>query len=352
MQAAQGIVEFLSHAGKYSGQGLAIADLQQESIIHANDNFFYLLDLKNRTFPISFADIVRSVDKNDHEFLRELLAEFKDRGRTNTLEFRKAGKDDQYLSSELIDISQEEKVLIVLKDITPYKEHQEYSNKYSAQKNALLEMLLHNLSGPLHLTKDLISVAEKQSVDGKKQTHILQILRDNTQHCLEIVGDFLVEEHKESAKTFVRKSRFSVYEKIKLLVDRVTEIHPDRKISITGARDLVVYSDPVKFLQIVHNLISNAIKFTQEDGTIDIQVTDEGHDFLICIKDDGVGVAKHLQPLLFKKQIRGELGLRGEASIGLGLHMVKNLVEMLKGRIWFDSQEQRGSEFYFRLPKS
>jgi two-component system sensor histidine kinase VicK len=113
-----------------------------------------------------------------------------------------------------------------------------------------------------------------------------------------------------------------------------------------------INTDSVKFFQVVHNLISNAIKFTGEGGVITISLNEEEGHYLFSVADNGIGIPAELQPYIFdKRSVAGRTGLQGERSNGIGLSIIKRLVQLLQGEIWFESEEHKGSTFYVRLPK-
>jgi two-component system sensor histidine kinase VicK len=107
----------------------------------------------------------------------------------------------------------------------------------------------------------------------------------------------------------------------------------------------------MKFLQIVNNLISNAIKFTKENGVIKVDLQQLEKSVLITVADNGIGIPKSMQPVLFKKYTKaGRTGVDGEESVGLGMWIVKSLTEAHNGRVWFESEEDKGSKFYVEIP--
>jgi two-component system sensor histidine kinase VicK len=109
--------------------------------------------------------------------------------------------------------------------------------------------------------------------------------------------------------------------------------------------------DSLKFLQVINNLVSNAIKFTNEYGNITIHLEKLENTFLLSVQDDGIGIPKNLQPYLFQKYTEaGRTGVNGQESVGLGMWIVKSVVEEHHGKIWFESMEGSGSTFYVEIP--
>lgn len=242
-----------------------------------------------------------------------------------------------------------------LKDITHNKQHEDYIVNYGAKKDTMLDMMSHNLSGPLHLTQNLLRWMQ-ETYNGKDAEEIkkqLRYIQDNTQQCLDIINDFLKQEHLESEKIYVRKTRFDLLEKIVVTIDKLIEMNKDKRFRlITDLQRLNITTDSVKFFQIIHNLVSNAIKFTPPNGEIDILIDDTPDTYRVHVRDNGIGVPVLWQAHLFdERTVAGRPGLKKESSTGLGLSIVKNLVELLGGRVWFVSEENKGSTFSIELPK-
>jgi len=104
---------------------------------------------------------------------------------------------------------------------------------------------------------------------------------------------------------------------------------------------------------VLRNLISNAIKFTPQDGMISVSFNDSGDDILIKVKDTGVGVDENEVSRLFKVEMtHSTVGTSGERGTGLGLILCKELVEKQNGKIWVESEVNSGSTFYITLPKA
>ncbi len=111
--------------------------------------------------------------------------------------------------------------------------------------------------------------------------------------------------------------------------------------------------DESKFVQIVNNLVSNALKFTRDQGVISLNVMDQGATVLFAFKDDGIGIPEKHHATLFEKFTDARRpGLNGEPTVGLGLSIVKTIVDWHQGRIWVNSKENDGTCFYVEIPKN
>ncbi len=112
-----------------------------------------------------------------------------------------------------------------------------------------------------------------------------------------------------------------------------------------------VLVDPQLFRQVILNMVSNAIKYTPSGGRIGIRMGQENGLVRWAIEDSGIGIPKANQARLFEKFFRAENVYKVETEgTGLGLHLVKMIVEKSGGQIWCESEENKGSTFQFTLP--
>jgi len=116
---------------------------------------------------------------------------------------------------------------------------------------------------------------------------------------------------------------------------------------------IIIKTDSLILKEVVSNLVSNAIKYTPEGGTVTTSTKKRRDDIVISIKDTGVGIPKYSQDQIFTKFFRAHNVVRQETSgTGLGLYLVKGLLDSLGGTIWFESQEGKGTTFFITVPRS
>lgn len=113
----------------------------------------------------------------------------------------------------------------------------------------------------------------------------------------------------------------------------------------------IVFADKNMLLSIVHNLVSNAIKYTPPGGKVTVSATNEEGRVRVKVKDTGIGISKEKLDKLFKPQLKTLSQARKEdKGAGIGLLLVKGFVEKNDGEIWVESVEGQGTTFYFTLP--
>ena len=133
------------------------------------------------------------------------------------------------------------------------------------------------------------------------------------------------------------------------------QILEQKKLTIDYAKPAVklaqVKIDVEKMKLVVANLIENAIKYTTAGGKIGVTIVQKGDVLEVAVKDSGMGIMKDQQTRIFTKYFRGANAIKMETEgTGLGLFIAKNIVETHGGKIWFASEEGKGTTFFFTVP--
>jgi signal transduction histidine kinase len=146
-------------------------------------------------------------------------------------------------------------------------------------------------------------------------------------------------------KTFINDS-------VKDLQNIAQEKHIKLSSEIPDAISAIVSIDKVHMIEVISNLITNAINYTNPDGKITVTVEETPEAVITHIQDTGIGIPEQAIPHLFSKFFRVSEALRAESKgTGLGLYLAKANVEMHRGKIWVESKVNEGSTFSFSLPK-
>lgn len=112
-----------------------------------------------------------------------------------------------------------------------------------------------------------------------------------------------------------------------------------------------INTDPKLLYMVFQNLLSNAVKYTQKKGRIEFSIKKENDQILISIADTGLGIPKEQQDKIFTKLFRADnVREKDTEGTGLGLYIVKSIIEHSGGKIWFESEENKGTTFYVELP--
>jgi len=188
----------------------------------------------------------------------------------------------------------------------------------------------------------------------KEQLDYLTILKKNVDRVQELIDDILVVSRIQTGVLNLKKKDFSM---VDLVEETVTEVKPlslasNITISLKKGNNISnIFSDPFWIKQAFKNLLDNAIRYQIGKGTIDVLLEKRGKNLYLEVKDSGVGIPRADQKYIFQKFFRAKNVLKKQTSgTGLGLFIVKGVIEKLGGRINFTSKENKGSKFWFSLP--
>jgi two-component system, OmpR family, sensor histidine kinase VicK len=346
----------LKDVGKISDDGMLVVNVSDKKIGYCNTSLAKILGKTVNEVVEMDPEKLRKMISDDDYYVTESFNQLKDRARISNWEFRLKSDPEKYLSVDAYWIFEPDIIVALVKDVTNTKQHLNYIVEFGARKDVILDMVSHNLSGPLNLTNNLLDLIDQlhKTQQYKKLDNPARLIRENTQQCLDVIHSFLREEHFESPKIHLESNRFDVMAKVQIMVERYKQFAAEKQIKIVSEnKELFVSIDDVKFFQVVNNLISNAVKFTDARGKIQVVITEQESKFQVSVEDNGIGIPEYLWPHLFKKNTpAGRPGLRGEKSIGMGLYIVKKLVDLMHGSLTFESEEDKGSTFTIELPKA
>lgn len=220
-------------------------------------------------------------------------------------------------------------------------------------KSEFLASVSHELRTPLNSILGFSELlCDKTFGDlNEKQLKYTGYIHKSGQHLLALINDILDLSKIEAGRMEVRPEKFSVHDVIKEIHSIITPLAVKKKINMELNIDnsvSTITADERMFRQIIYNLVSNAVKFTNEGGYVNIKAVSNDYSLQVSVIDTGIGIKKEDMNSLFKefKQIR----TGGREGTGLGLVLVKRYLEMQGGAIRVESEFGKGSDFSFRLP--
>jgi signal transduction histidine kinase len=189
---------------------------------------------------------------------------------------------------------------------------------------------------------------------NNQQRQCLEDILNSGKHLLSLINDILDLSKVEAGKIDIRPESLRLAD---VVDDAVTTVKPmidesKHELAISIAEDLPpVYGDRNRLKQILLNLLSNAIKFTPDGGKISLETSREDDFCKVSMVDNGIGIRKEDQTCIFEPftQLDTQPGERKQGT-GLGLALTKQLVELLGGKIWVESEYGKGSQFSFTIP--
>jgi two-component system sensor histidine kinase VicK len=251
---------------------------------------------------------------------------------------------------------QEEVIIGYANDISQQKEYQNNLQKFADMKNSVLEILSHDLAGPLARIQGL-SEHLGRITSSYENTHIDEVISlviRTSQHGIQLIREFVDQEFLESAQVALVKQRTDLIARTRVVMDQYQseQQHLGKTFQLhTSSPVIMVNIDETKFMQVINNLLSNAIKFTRDDSLIIVRIMEQNKKVLITVEDNGIGIPQRLQASLFDKFTKARRpGIKGEPTVGLGMSIIKTIVDWHHGRIWFESQEGKGTRFFIEIP--
>jgi CheY-like chemotaxis protein len=202
------------------------------------------------------------------------------------------------------------------------------------------ETLLEGIRGPL----------------DERQRQAVEVINSSGQHLLGLINDILDLSKIESGKFELRGDNISVNDVCRSSLSFVNQIAIKKHVNIDYERSpdaVMIFADSKRLKQVLVNLLNNAVKFTPENGTVKLEVSMNvaGNFMEFSVADTGIGISPENQQKLFKPfvQVDGSLSRQYEGT-GLGLSLVKKLVELHGGSVGVESEVGAGSRFYFTIP--
>lgn len=234
-----------------------------------------------------------------------------------------------------------------------------FSEAYLRQKfdeisEKIISMVSHELRTPLTSIKGFAETIIQEDLSKEEIMKFVQIIYNEANRLNNLVNAILDISRIEAAKVHFKKKKLD----LKDIVENVIElVYPRIKSSdlfinrdYSDEEKYVVFTDEEKVEQIILNLVDNAIKYTPFGGEITIGIQNKGNEILVYVSDTGIGIPDKDKPHIFEKFYRTSISMSVAQGTGLGLVIVKYLVETLGGKIWFESELSRGTTFYFTLP--
>lgn len=327
---------------KYLSPGfMALTNLQAEEIIDQPDRLLTIVHVEDRDYLQSQINLLKNEGKVHVEFRITTAGE--------TVYIRlnayQLDADQGLIAGWIIDVSNIKKNIL-------------YAEKINARKNSLLEILAHDLKEPVGMI-NMMATAIKNSplvVGDETLQSYIRIIQQLCESNIQLIRSVVHNEFLEAQEIDLRLERVDLvwavrdviqqYEISKSLVNK--EFYFNSEVN-----QLYITMDSLKIIQVVNNLVSNAIKFTPDGGRIDVNIKDLGGTVRISVSDDGIGIPEPIRPALFQPHSRAQRsGLRGEPGSGMGLSIIKTLVDLHGGRVWLDTSNETGTTFHIELPKA
>lgn len=226
-------------------------------------------------------------------------------------------------------------------------------------KSSFISVASHQLRTPLTSIRwySEMLLSEDAGLLNDAQKDFMKEIHGGAQRLYQTVDLLLGISRVESGKSKINRSVVDLgsftNDIIKELTSQINEKTLALTVSPSEALPVAVWLDPLILRQVILNLVSNAIRYTPPKGALEIawNISDDGKEVVYSVRDNGIGIPEHQKNRIFSKFFRAENARKQVPDgSGLGLALVKDLVESWGGKVWFESKENEGTKFSFTVP--
>lgn len=246
----------------------------------------------------------------------------------------------------------------IMADLVTAKEHAEQSERL---KSAFLANMSHEIRTPMNGILGFAELLELPDLTGEEQQEYIRIIQNSGKRMLNIVNDIIDISKIESGVMKVKIGESNLNNQMANVYNILKHEAEAKHLMFSYVNEFAlnnayIKSDKEKVYSILTNLVKNAIKYT-DAGAIEFGYSlksgtmEKASELLFYVKDTGVGIPKERQVAIFERFIQADIAdVHAREGAGLGLSITKAYVEMLGGKIWVESEEGKGSMFYFTIP--
>jgi PAS domain S-box-containing protein len=344
-----------------SGVGNAEVDLVSAQFLRVNRRFRELLGY-SETELLDGRAIFDIIHPDDIERARDKLAQFlRQGGDSFQIEKRYVAKNGRVVWANVTTIllksanGQANRILIVAHDISERKYAEQLLRESDQRKDEFLATLAHELRNPLAPISNALQAWSHLENKPEQARVVREMMERQVWQLRRLIDDLLDVSRISKGKIRIQKERLAISETIQAAIDTVRphldllqhSLHvdlPDTTLHVAG--------DAGRLCQVFGNLLHNAAKYTERQGQLRITMSADGKDVVVRVSDSGVGIPREMLHSIFEPFTQVHTSIeRSQGGLGIGLTLVKNIVELHSGTVEALSEgPHKGSEFVVRLP--
>ena len=239
------------------------------------------------------------------------------------------------------------------------KKAKEKAEENDRLKSAFLANMSHEIRTPMNGILGFSDLLKEPRLTGKEKHEYIRIIEGSGKRMLNIIDEIVDISKIESGQMKVDIRESNINEQIEYIYTFFKPEVEQKGMQLSykyalSSKESVIETDREKVFAIITNLVKNAIKYSDK-GTIEfgyiLNAASEPNELKFFVSDQGIGIPKDRQEAIFERFVQADIGdKRAYQGAGLGLAITKKYVEMLGGKIWVESEEEKGSTFYFTLP--
>jgi PAS domain S-box-containing protein len=221
------------------------------------------------------------------------------------------------------------------------------------RKNDFIGMASHELKTPLTSLNAYLQMLQAKAVKAEDAftANALDKATNQVKKMTTLINGFLNVSRLESGKIYINHQRFDMAALVKEVEDEARVMVNTHRIIFAPVEETIVVADRDKIGQVINNFISNAVKYSPINSTIQVACTTENDVACVSVRDTGFGISADDQAKLFERYYRVESQqTQTIAGFGIGLYLCAEIIHRHDGKIWVNSEQGQGSTFYFSIP--
>lgn len=267
-----------------------------------------------------------------------------------------------HVTAVIRDVSQrketEDRVRLLQESyMTELQTRHKEAERLNRLKSEFMASVSHELRTPLHTIIGFAELLEEETQErlNEKQKRYLRHIHVDSEHLLGLINDVLDLSRIEAGGLNLHTESLSLGHIVSEALNAIRPYAESRSVKLREGKglDVDVVADPTRLRQILYNLLSNGVKFTEARGDVRVDAYADGELVRVTVTDTGLGIPEDECQRIFDKFYQvGFTPVGVREGTGLGLTICRQLVEMQGGKIWAESEVGRGSRFHFTLPAS
>lgn len=238
---------------------------------------------------------------------------------------------------------------------TALKESEKQLRELNATKDRFFSIIAHDLKSPFNSIVGFCNLLQQEIEEDNYQavSKYVNIIQKSSQKAMDLLSNLLIWSQAQTGRLEFNPEYFELVTVIKEVVDLLADAAYQKSITIDYdlPKDMLVYADKEMISSVLRNLLSNAIKFTRMNGNILVKAEEKNDQLIVSVKDNGIGIEQEEISKLFNiENSYSTSGTNRETGTGLGLILCKDFIELHGGKIWVNSEKEKGSTFYFSIP--
>ena len=256
------------------------------------------------------------------------------------------GKSKRYFLLSASTINTSDDLVLVINDITSLKTIEE-------RRKHLISDISHEIKTPVSVIRAGAETLQNGAINDKNASEkFLTAITANSERLAEMVNDLLELERIEQGQLYQQKEKINIRQEINLIIESIEALANDQNVELMNKLndDLHIYTDKSAFRGIFLNLLNNAIKYSKEGGLVTISSNKTKTNTIITVEDGGYGIEKNNLQRIFDRFYRTPKARAHTNGSGLGLSLVKQLINQIGGAIDVKSKINKGTTFFVSFP--